>query len=199
MSNLRIYKTHSDVAIPSFGTDQAACFDLAVCSSGKTEYKGFNSSNREFIRNFSDGNIVLMPGDRVLVPTGIIFDIPTGYSLRIHARSGLSLKQGLILANSEAVIDSDYVLETMVMLTNVSLNAQIIRNGDRVAQAELVTQLKYGIEETPIKPMQKTNRTGGLGSTGVSAFSTENAQIQLNETTAEQTVKRGRGRPRKVA
>jgi dUTP pyrophosphatase len=198
MSNLRIYKTHSDVALPSFGTDQAACFDLAVCTSGKTEYKGFNSSNREFVRDFSDGSLTIMPGDRVLVPTGIIFDIPAGYSLRIHARSGLSLKQGLILANSEAVIDSDYVLETMVMLTNVSGNAHVIKNGDRVAQAELVPQLKYKIEQTPIKPSQKTNRTGGLGSTGVSAFSTENVQVQLNEQ-SEQTVKRGRGRPRKVA
>jgi dUTP pyrophosphatase len=134
-----------------------------------------------------DGKIVLMPGDRIMVPTGLIFDIPEGYSLRIHPRSGLSYKQGLVLANLEAVIDSDYVHETFVLLTNLSENPQTIYNGDRVAQAELVSQLKYEIEETTVMPTQKTDRVGGLGSTGVGVINAEDITPE----------KRGRGRPRK--
>jgi dUTP pyrophosphatase len=119
-----------------------------------------------------------------MVPTGLIFDIPEGYSVRIHPRSGLSYKQGLILANLEAVIDSDYIHETFVLLTNISENHITINNGDRVAQAELVKQEKYAISETTNKPVQKTDRTGGLGSTGVATLP---------------TIKNGRGRPKKNA
>jgi dUTP pyrophosphatase len=184
MTQLKIYKTHADIVLPKFGTEQAACFDLAFQWYGKTEYTGYNAFNATFTRPINDGRIVLMPGDRVLVPTGLIFDIPEGHSIRIHPRSGLSYKQGLVLANLEAVIDSDYVHETFVLLTNWSENGQTITSGDRIAQAELVEQLKYDIVETTITPQQKTDRIGGLGSTGI--------------VTVEPTLKRGPGRPKKV-
>jgi dUTP pyrophosphatase len=103
--------------------------------------------------------------------------------VRIHARSGLSLKNGIVLANSEAVIDSDYVEETMVMITNISGNAFYINHSDRIAQAELVPQLKYEISQSRDVPLKKGNRDGGLGSTGVSEVIEE---------------KRARGRPKKV-
>jgi dUTP pyrophosphatase len=103
----------------------------------------------------------------VLVPTGLIFDIPEGFSLRIHARSGLSLKEGLVLANSEAVIDSDYVDEVFVLLYNRSSVGRTIRIGERIAQAELVESVQYTIKETKKQPTVKTDRTGGMGSTGV--------------------------------
>lgn len=183
MTTLKIYKTHPDVTLPKFGTEQAACFDVAFQLYGKEEYSGYNSFNSPFTRPFNDDRLVIMPGERVMVPTGMIFDIPKGFSIRIHPRSGLSYKNGLILANLEAVIDSDYTQETFVLLTNVSENHQIIRNGDRIAQAELVQQLHYNIVESETRPEQKTDRVGGLGSTGVK--------------TPE--VKRGRGRPKKDA
>ena len=195
MNRLSIYRTHPDVTLPKFATKGSACFDLAFQAAGKEEYKGFNAFNGPFTRMMNDGNIVLMPGDRILVPTGYIFDIPEGYSVRIHARSGLSLKQGLILANSEAVIDSDYVEETMVMLTNVSENALTIKDGDRIAQAEMIKSLEYVLWEIYDRPLQKTEREGGLGSTGVSVFAmTDSTET---ETVSEQPIKRGRGRPPK--
>lgn len=195
MLNLKIYKTNAEVILPKFGTEQAACFDLAYQPYGKYEYKGFSAFNSAFTRPIKDkGVLVVMPGDRVMVPTGLIFDIPEGYSVRIHPRSGLSYKQGLVLANLEAVIDSDYVQETFVLLTNLSENPQSIMPGDRIAQAELVEQLKYEITETTTAPTQKTDRVGGLGSTGVGVFVAEDVQK-----TEEQPVKRGRGRPKKVA
>jgi dUTP pyrophosphatase len=183
MTQLKIYKTHPEVVLPKFGTEQAACFDLAYQPYGKSEYVGYNAFNATFTRPIRGaGTLVVMPGDRIMVPTGLIFDIPEGYSIRIHPRSGLSYKQGLVLANLEAVIDSDYVQETFVLLTNLSENPQSINVGDRIAQAELVEQIKYEIVETTIAPTQKTDRVGGLGSTGVTT---------LDE-------KRGRGRPKKV-
>lgn len=116
-----------------------------------------------------NNQIVVQPGDRVMVPTGLIFDIPEGYSVRLHARSGASLKQGLVLANAEGVIDSDYVNEVMVLVYNISQNQIVINAGDRIAQGELVKDIEYSISESAARPGVKTNRTGGMGSTGVSS------------------------------
>jgi dUTP pyrophosphatase len=193
---LKIFKTHTDIVLPKFGTKQAACFDLAFQPNGKTEYSGYNQNNAPFTRYFSEDSITIMPGDRIMVPTGLIFDIPEGFSVRIHPRSGLSYKQGLVLANLEAVIDSDYVHETFVLLTNFSQNAQVIKKGDRIAQAELVPVISYNIIETLIAPSQKTDRIGGLGSTGLSIHVTSIVQNEQSSTVTE-PVKRGRGRPKK--
>lgn len=186
MNRLNIYKTDSNIVLPKFATKQAACFDISFQAEGKSLYHGYNKTNAPFTRSLSDGSIRLMPGDRILIPTGLIFDIPKGYSLRIHPRSGLSYKQGLVLANLEAVIDSDYVEETFIILTNTAEVDQTIFHGDRIAQAELVKQEEYVLWEIHEAPKQKTDRDGGLGSTGISVSQSED-------------IKRGRGRPKKVA
>lgn len=202
MTTLKIWKTHPDIQIPKHQTTQSACFDLAFQSAGKREYKGYSHMNKPFSRLLS-GSITIAPGDRVLIPTGCIMDIPEGYSVRLHARSGTSLKQGLVLANAEGVIDSDYVEEVFIMLWNISGNAVTINNGDRVAQAELVKNEEYTIEQTPARPLPRTNRTGGFGSTGITS---KDDMILINipqtlvvEKVEEPVVKRGRGRPRKNA
>lgn len=181
MSKLKVYKTHPDITIPSFATKQSACFDLSFQNAGKQGYEGFTSYNKKFTRPFRDGGLYVNSGDRIMVPTGVVLDIPEGYSVRLHPRSGLSLKSGVVLANAEGVIDSDYVQEVFVLLYNMSANGLMINNGDRICQAELVKDESYVIEETTERPQTKTERVGGFGSTGIS----------------EQPVKRGRGRPRK--
>ena len=181
MTILKVYKTHPDVILPSFSTQQSACFDLSYQSVGKQGYEGFNSYNKKILRPFKDGGLYISSGDRIMVPTGLIFNIPEGYSVRLHPRSGLSLKSGIVLANSEGVIDSDYIQEVFVLLYNMSQNGLMINNGDRICQAELIKDEKYVIEETSEKPEIKTDRTGGFGSTGVS----------------QETIKRKAGRPKK--
>ena len=206
MTTLKMYKTNPQVRLPKKQTDQSACFDLSFQGYGKSTYEGYSNSNKNFKRTMNN-QIVVQPGDRVMVPTGLIMDIPEGYSVRLHARSGASLRQGLVLANAEGVIDSDYVQEVMVLVYNISGNAITINTGDRVAQAELVKDSEYEISETAIRPMLKTNRTGGMGSTGV----TDNGNtITLNISEPKipefvktnvkiETAKRGRGRPKKTA
>lgn len=114
------------------------------------------------------------------MPTGLIFDIPEGYSVRVHARSGLSLKQGLVLVNQEGVIDSDYYHETYVLLTNISQTHANLMPGDRIAQAEMTKNAEYVLWEIDMPPQQKTDRVGGLGSTGINnkkkKDTTENAR-----------------------
>jgi dUTP pyrophosphatase len=167
MSTLKIYKTFSGIDLPKYATEQSACFDLSFQSLGKFEYTGYTGTNKKFTRPFKDGRLYVNAADRIMVPTGLIFDIPKGYSVRVYARSGLSLKQGLVLVNAEGIIDSDYVEETYVLMTNLSTVGQWLSPGDRIAQAELVKCEIAKIEETKTLPAVKTDRKGGMGSTGV--------------------------------
>ena len=206
MEKLKIWRTHSLVKIPAKQTEQSACFDLSFQGYGHNNYTGFTRSNKEFKRVMNN-QILVAPGERVMVPTGIAMDIPKGYSVRIHPRSGLSLKQGLVLANGEGVVDSDYVQEVMILVYNISDNNIEIKSGDRIAQAELVLDVDYSIEETSIRPGVKTSRTGGMGSTGIASsgdtITITVAQPKLPKVlkdvanVEEKKVVRGRGRPRK--
>lgn len=168
---LKIYRTHPNVEIPRFQTSGSACFDIAYQPHGKYHLEGYNRTNTKIKRNIdsSAGTVTIAPGERALVPTGLVLDIPEGYSVRIHPRSGVSLKSGITLVNCEAVIDSDYVDELFLLVQNRSEINFKLHPGDRLAQAELVKVEQYIMEETTVRPTQKTNRVGGLGSTGVSS------------------------------
>jgi dUTP pyrophosphatase len=113
-----------------------------------------------------DGSVTIDLNERVLIPTGIVFDIPEGHSVRLHPRSGLAFKKGLTLVNAEGIIDSDYVEEVFVALHNISGKEQIVAHGERIAQAEMVRSLVHKIFQTDERPERKTSRIGGFGSTG---------------------------------
>lgn len=200
MAVLKFWRVHTSVNLPKHHTDGSACFDLAFQGHGKNKVTGFNRMNKP-VERIMQGSMTIAPGDRMMVPTGLVMDIPHGYSVRLHARSGTSLKQGLVLANAEGVIDSDYVEEVFILLHNISENAQTINFGDRIAQAELVKNEEYEIEETATRPSVKSSRVGGMGSTGVSEsgnmLTIQVPDINLIKPLVEE--KRGRGRPRKNA
>jgi dUTP pyrophosphatase len=164
---LGIFKTHNEVELPKFATEQSACFDIAFCRKGKPNYSGYTITNKMFTRDFNEAGIYIGSQERVIVPTGLIFDIPKDYSLRIHIRSSLALKRGLFLANAEGVIDSDYFHESFIVLYNASSTGAMIGDGERIAQAELVKLLNYKLAQSLVTPSQKTDRVGGYGSTGV--------------------------------
>lgn len=167
MRTLKIYKVSPEIELPKFETKQAACFDISYQPYGKFHVEVYSDTNKINFRqlSFDNGTIAISPNERALVPTGLIFDIPVGYSVRVHPRSGISVKNGVTLINGEGVIDSDYVEELFVLLHNTSSTNFLLTPGTRVAQAELVKSETYKIEETSVRPVQKTDRTGGMGST----------------------------------
>jgi dUTP pyrophosphatase len=120
------------------------------------------------IRNrlVQNGRIQVNSNERILIPTGLIFDIPNGYSVRLYPRSGLALKQGLTLANNVGIIDSDYVEPVFAMITNISGTIKYIKHNERVCQGELFKDHSCILEEISEQPGRKTNRDGGFGSTG---------------------------------
>jgi dUTP pyrophosphatase len=183
MAILKFYKVDSNVQLPKYQTEQSACFDLAYQPYGKKSVSGYNRVNAPVTRNIDSqtGRLVIPGGDRAMVPTGLILDIPEGYSVRVHPRSGLSFKQGIMLANCEGVIDSDYVEELYILVHNTSDVNFVVNVGDRIAQAELVQAIIPSIEETKERPTQKTSRNGGLGSTGISENTPKSRKEKLDK------------------
>jgi len=166
--NLAFFKTHGSAYVPAFETEGAACFDFKASLIPGSEVVYYNSFNvKETISVSPIRSAILLPKCRYLVPTNLIMDIPQGYSVRIHPRSGLALKNGITLINCEGVIDSDYINPTYITLYNTSDTSFEVKDGDRIAQGELVRQEIYSIAEVFEAPSQKTSRAGGFGSTGV--------------------------------
>ena len=168
-SNLYFYKLHSDIKDPIRATEGSACFDLHASLPETSEIKVYLNNFEEpekRSRKVVNGRVQVNPNERLLIPTGLVFDIPAGYSIRLYPRSSLALKQGLTLANNVGIIDSDYVEPVYMMVCNISGYQQSISNGERICQAELVQDYPCMIMETEERPERKTDRDGGFGSTG---------------------------------
>jgi len=136
-----------DIELPSYETKDAAGMDLrAACPV--------------------DAPINLNPGERALVPTGLIMEIPKGHEGQIRPRSGLALKAGITCLNTPGTIDADYRGEVQVLLINHGTKPFTITRGMRIAQMVVAAVCQVEIAETT--RASKTNRgQGGFGSTGV--------------------------------
>jgi dUTP pyrophosphatase len=171
--SLKFFKTHEDTQLPVFSTDQSACFDVYARLKEGEEIAYYQAiSTKQLPRrvsfdiNSGRGFVPLNNNERMLIPTGLIADIPEGFSIRLHSRSGLAFKQGVYLANCEGVIDSDYIDPIFAMVTSMSNVPVKIYDGDRICQGELIRCENYTLDESDEAPSQKTNRDGGFGSTG---------------------------------
>ena len=118
------------------------------------------------IRAFISENIVLKPSEIKLIPTGIYLEIPLGHEVQIRARSGLSLKHGIALANGIGTIDSDYRGEIGLIMINYGDEAFTIENGDRLAQ--MVGVKVESMNLISAEEISVTKRDdGGFGHSGI--------------------------------
>ncbi len=167
---LKFYKLYPDVLDPRFGTKQSACFDLHAHFT--TKAVRMYDANNDLVQVDPipgvDGRrgIRIHPGCRALIPTGLIFDTPEGYSVRLYSRSSVGIRKGLKVVQGVGVFDSDYFDEAIVALHNITNETLLVSYGDRIAQAELVELPDYELIETDVEPTQTTDRVGGFGSTG---------------------------------
>ena len=113
-----------------------------------------------------DSPVVIAPLGRVLIPTGLYMALPEGYEAQVRPRSGLALKQGIMVLNTPGTIDADYRGEIGVILANISNVEVCINDGDRIAQMVISKYEKAVFEEVDI--LDETERgAGGFGHTGV--------------------------------
>lgn len=109
--------------------------------------------------------LVIAPGGRTRVPTGLAVAIPEGFEGQVRMRSGLALKMGLILPNAPGTIDSDYRGELCVLVANIGAEPVEISRGDRIAQLVIAPVARARLERVEELPATKRH-TGGFGSTG---------------------------------
>lgn len=135
----------SDLDLPTRASEHAAGFDL---------------------RAAVDQPLVLAPGERALVPTGISVAIPPGYEGQVRPRSGLAIRNGIGLVNAPGTIDADYRGEVQVIAINLGQEPFTIARGDRIAQLVIAPVLDVALEA--VEELGGTARgSGGFGSTGV--------------------------------
>jgi dUTP pyrophosphatase len=129
-------------------------------------YETAGAAGADVRASFEDkSNLLILPGERVLVSTGLSMEIPHGFEIQVRPRSGLSFKTGLMVLNSPGTIDSDYRGEVKIILGNLGTKTETIEHGDRIAQLVLapVVQAEFITTET----LSNTDRgDGGFGSTG---------------------------------
>lgn len=136
-------KVLSNARIPTYGSKDAAGADLYACL---------------------DKNIVIGPGESILIHTGIAMEIPKGFVGLIFARSGLATKKGIAPSNKVGVIDADYRGEIMVSLFNQSGIPFELTDGERIAQISIIPYYSAVFEESELSGSERG--AGGFGSTG---------------------------------
>jgi dUTP pyrophosphatase len=112
-----------------------------------------------------DRQIILLPGKRVLVPTGFVLEIPEGYEGQVRPRSGLALRHGITCLNTPGTIDSDYRGEVQVLLVNLGEDDFAITRGMRIAQLVIAPVTRADVEERA-RAGDTARGAGGFGSTG---------------------------------
>ncbi len=138
---------HADgLALPAYQSAQAAGLDLLAAVP-------------------EDKPLTMRPGQRALVPTGLMIAVPPGHEAQVRPRSGLALKHGVTVLNSPGTVDADYRGEVSVLLINHGEEPFTIRRGERIAQLVFaaVTQANLVV----VASLPSTDRgSGGFGSTG---------------------------------
>ena len=140
---LRIRRLDSTVSLPSYGTTEAAGFDLSAAH-----------------------DLTIAPGQVALVRTGLVIEVPSGYFLGIFARSSTPLKRGLLVANGVGVIDPDYsgpTDEILIAVLNFTRSHVHVARGDRLAQGIVLPATRVSWDE--VAELRETAR-GGFGATG---------------------------------
>lgn len=167
--NIRRLQHAEGLSLPAYQTDEAAGFDLVAAVP-------------------ADNPTTLLPGDRALVPTGLIFELPPGSEAQVRPRSGLAAKFGITVLNSPGTIDSDYRGEVSVILINLGKEPFAIKRGERIAQMIVAPVTHVDLRE--VAKVTATKRgAGGFGSTGTKT-SSSSAKAEKRNVVAKNPVRK---------
>jgi len=130
------------------------------------QYETTNSAGMDVRAHLESGPIVIEPGERALIKTGLKLEIPSGYECQVRPRSGLAYKHGITVLNSPGTIDADYRGDVGVILINHGTSNFVVEPGERIGQLVFAKYERAEWETTEV--LEKTERgEGGFGSTGV--------------------------------
>lgn len=137
----------ADLPLPGYATGDSAGLDLLAAV---------------------DSDLILAPGQRALIPTGLVIALPPGHEAQVRPRSGLAVKHGITVLNSPGTIDADYRGEVKVILANLGDEAFTISRGMRIAQMVVAPVMRLGWHEVGSETELPSSErgAGGFGSTG---------------------------------
>lgn len=135
---------NADLPLPSYESALAAGMDLPAAI---------------------DGEMVLQPGERALIPTGLAIALPGGYEAQIRPRSGLAARSGVTVLNAPGTVDADYRGEVKVVLANLGAEPFTVTRGARIAQMVIAPVVQAMLQEVAELP-ETARGVGGFGSTG---------------------------------
>ena len=165
---LGVYRIYEHAMLPTFATDGSACFDVYASLPDDSTVKVYSSNFQDYAKvPVRSDCITIYNGHRAMIPTGIIFDIPQGYSVRLHARSGLALNHGITILNSPGTIDSDYRGEVKVILINHFSKIFVIKPNMRIGQIVFSPIVKIQLEFGRVNILETERSSKGFGSTGL--------------------------------
>ena len=141
----RVNDTANDIPLPRYATENSAGMDLCAAL---------------------DEELVMRPGETVLVPTGFAIALPEWYEAQVRPRSGLAIKHQVGILNSPGTIDADYRGEIKIVLINLSGEQQVIMPGDRIAQM-IIQKVEKAVWKEAEEISVTTRNTGGFGHTGL--------------------------------
>jgi dUTP pyrophosphatase len=144
MSEILVKKLFKEVNLPKYETNGSSGLDLEA---------------------FVDSDVILKPGERKLIPTGISIAMPDNFEVQIRPRSGLAYKNGISVVNTPGTIDADYRGEIKVLLINLGQENFVIKKFQRIAQMVICPIIKAKLIETDDLP-NSIRGAGGFGSTG---------------------------------
>ena len=141
---VRFQRLSERARLPQYMTDGAAGMDIAAAL---------------------DAPVVVAPGERVAVPTGLAMELPAGFEAQVRPRSGLALKAGVTVVNAPGTIDCDYRGEIRILLVNLGQTAHTIQPQDRIAQLVIAPVVRARVQE--VASLSDSARgAGGFGHTG---------------------------------
>lgn len=160
---VQVIKTTTN-ELPSYGSIEAAGCDLRADLYSIKDKFLFNT---EIVRNEDNTvkGLLIQPGGRALIPTGIQMALPAGYEAQVRPRSGLALKYGITVLNTPGTIDADYRGDVGVILMNHGTEPFVVEQGDRIAQL-VINEIIQGVF-VEVDVLTETERgAGGFGHTG---------------------------------
>ncbi|MDP2193799.1 MAG: dUTP diphosphatase [Alphaproteobacteria bacterium] len=142
---INIQKLNPNAMLPTYGTPQSAGLDLYACL---------------------DAPIIIKPLERAVIPHGFAIELPDGFEVQVRSRSGLAMKNGVIVLNSPGTVDSDYRGEIKTLLINLGQADFVVEHGMRISQMVLARHETVSWVEADISHNTQRGQ-GGYGSTGI--------------------------------
>lgn len=177
MIQLGVFRLGEDVKMPKYSDNMSSCFDLHFCPTTNNVH-GYTRHGAAFTKPLNlDKSFTIHPGDRLMIPTGLVFKLKMfhsvetfaditreqeelrQFSIRLHSNHSIALTKGITLVISEGIVDVDHQNEVFVLMTNTSDSSMKIEYQEKICQGEVIVNELIEITELPTLPISYSSKS----------------------------------------